>query len=83
MAAGSGARIGADIGGTFTDLVLSDGRGNTLIDKRASTPDRPEVAVLEGIASLLERAGLQPSDLVEVLHGTTVGSNALLQKAGE
>jgi N-methylhydantoinase A len=82
MAAGSGARIGADIGGTFTDLVLSDGRGNTLIDKRASTPDRPEVAVLEGIASLLRRAGLAPGDLAEVLHGTTVGSNALLQKAG-
>ncbi len=78
----SGPRIGADIGGTFTDLVLSDGRGKTLIDKRASTPERPEVAVLDGIADLLRRAGLQPGDLVEILHGTTVGSNALLQKRG-
>jgi N-methylhydantoinase A len=84
MAAGSesGARIGVDIGGTFTDLVLSDGRGRTWFDKRSSTPAEPEIAVLEGIAGLLGKAGLRPGDLVEVLHGTTVGSNTLLQKTG-
>jgi len=78
----NGARIGVDIGGTFTDLVLSDGRGKTWFDKRASTPSQPEIAVLDGIAGLLQKAGLQPGDLLEVLHGTTVGSNTLLQKSG-
>ncbi|MBT3332954.1 MAG: hydantoinase/oxoprolinase family protein, partial [Rhodospirillaceae bacterium] len=77
-----GARIGVDIGGTFTDLVLSDVDGRTWFDKRASTPDRPEQAVLDGIVHLLDRAGLGPGDLLEVLHGTTVGSNTLLQKSG-
>ncbi len=78
----NGARIGVDIGGTFTDLVLSDGRGRTWFDKRASTPAKPEIAVLDGIAGLLQKAGLRPGDLLEVLHGTTVGSNTLLQKSG-
>jgi N-methylhydantoinase A len=78
----AGARIGVDIGGTFTDLVLSDGGGNTWFDKRASTPAQPEIAVLEGISEILRQAGLRPNDLVEVLHGTTVGSNTLLQKSG-
>lgn len=77
-----GARIGVDIGGTFTDLVLSDVEGRTWFDKRASTPAQPEQAVLDGIVHLLDRAGLAPGDLIEVLHGTTVGSNTLLQKSG-
>ncbi len=77
-----GARIGADIGGTFTDLVLSDAQGRTWFDKRSSTPGQPEQAVLDGIVDLLRRADLEPADLVEVLHGTTVGSNTLLQQSG-
>jgi N-methylhydantoinase A len=77
-----GARIGVDIGGTFTDLVLSDGQGRTWFEKIASTPDQPERAVLDGIRELLPRAGLGSADLVEVLHGTTVGSNTLLQQSG-
>ncbi|NQV58020.1 MAG: hydantoinase/oxoprolinase family protein [Alphaproteobacteria bacterium] len=82
METGRGARIGVDIGGTFTDLVLSDGVGRTWFDKRASTPAQPEQAVLTGIVDILQRAGLRPDDLVEVLHGTTVGSNTLLQQSG-
>ncbi len=77
-----GARMGVDIGGTFTDLVLSDAEGRAWYAKRPSTPAEPERAVLDGIVDLLRRAGLQPGDLVEVLHGTTVGSNALLQQGG-
>ncbi len=77
-----GARMGVDIGGTFTDLVLSDAQGRAWFAKRPSTPAEPERAVLDGIVDLLQRAGLQPADLVEVLHGTTVGSNALLQQGG-
>lgn len=76
------ARIAVDIGGTFTDLVLlsADGRSHYL--KQASTPERPEQAVIDGIATLLQTAELAPGDIAEVLHGTTVGSNTLLQKQG-
>lgn len=82
MGTAGGARIGVDIGGTFTDLVLSDGQGRTWFGKRASTPAQPEQAVLTGIVDILHRAGLEPGDLAEVLHGTTVGSNTLLQQSG-
>ncbi|MDA1099908.1 MAG: hydantoinase/oxoprolinase family protein [Proteobacteria bacterium] len=82
METGVGARIGVDIGGTFTDLVLSDGLGRTWFHKHASTPAQPERAVLTGIVDILQRADLRPDDLVEVLHGTTVGSNTLLQQNG-
>ena len=76
------ARIGVDIGGTFTDLVLLNSEGKTYFQKVASTPPAPEQAVLTGIGLVLEQAGLDPSQVSEVLHGTTVGSNTLLQKVG-
>jgi N-methylhydantoinase A len=76
------ARIGVDIGGTFTDLVLLDDEGRVHFSKVSSTPDRPEEAVLKGIRDILDVAGVRASHVVEVLHGTTVGSNTLLQKSG-
>ncbi|MEP9352321.1 hydantoinase/oxoprolinase family protein [Xanthobacter sp. KR7-65] len=79
---GSGARIGVDIGGTFTDLVLADGRGGVFHRKVSSTPAAPEAAVLEGIAAIVADAGIDPGAVTEVVHGTTVGSNTLLQKVG-
>jgi N-methylhydantoinase A len=75
-------RIAADIGGTFTDLALSDGAGGLFIHKLSSTPWAPERAVIEGIAGLLELAGGTAADVVEVLHGTTVGSNTILERKG-
>ncbi len=74
-------RIAVDIGGTFTDLVLLRG-SDTHFLKQASTPERPEDAVIEGICHIMRAAGVTPGDIAEVLHGTTVGSNTLLQKAG-
>jgi N-methylhydantoinase A len=79
---GSSARIGVDIGGTFTDLVLAADDGRRFAKKVSSTPDHPEQAVLAGVAALLDEAGMAPSDITAVLHGTTVGSNAILQKRG-
>lgn len=79
---GRRARIGVDIGGTFTDLVLSDGVGGLHHSKVASTPLAPERAVLEGVRAILDETGWKPADIAEVVHGTTVGSNTLLQKAG-
>jgi N-methylhydantoinase A len=78
----SGAAIGVDIGGTFTDLVLRDAAGRCFARKVPSTPVQPEAAVITGIAEILRDAGLAAADVTEVLHGTTVGSNTLLQKVG-
>jgi N-methylhydantoinase A len=76
------ARIGVDIGGTFTDLVLLDDKGYVTFTKVSSTPAAPEEAVLTGVQRILDQAGLQTGDVTEVLHGTTVGSNTMLQKVG-
>ncbi len=76
------ARIGVDIGGTFTDLVLFGDGGETFFTKVASTPAKPEQAVLTGVRQITETAGLDVGKVVEVVHGTTVGSNTLLQKVG-
>jgi N-methylhydantoinase A len=76
------ARIGVDIGGTFTDLVLLDDKGYVTFTKVSSTPAAPEEAVLTGVQRILEQAGMKTSDVTEVQHGTTVGSNTMLQKVG-
>jgi N-methylhydantoinase A len=74
--------IGVDIGGTFTDLVLARGDGTLVVSKVSSTPDDPGRAVVQGLADLLQRARVAPGDVGEVVHGTTVASNAILQKQG-
>ena len=78
-------RIGVDTGGTFTDLVLVDGQGNIRTHKVISTPDNPARAVLNGVGELLERYstefGWQPEG-VDVVHGSTVATNALLEGQG-
>lgn len=78
----AGVRIGVDIGGTFTDIVVLAEDGRLSYAKVSSTPDRPEAAVIEGLAAQLRATGFEPAAVTEVLHGTTVGSNALLQKSG-
>jgi N-methylhydantoinase A len=76
------ARIGVDIGGTFTDFALLDEQNRTYFAKVSSTPAEPESAVLTGVAELLRVSGCKVDDIVEIVHGTTVGSNTLLQKKG-
>ena len=78
----AGARLSVDIGGTFTDLVLLRGDGTSFSCKVSSTPESPEDAVINGLQLILDQSALEASDIVEVLHGTTVGSNTLLQKLG-
>jgi N-methylhydantoinase A len=75
------ARIGADIGGTFTDIVLetADRRHSTKI---LTTYDAPERALLEGLALLLAEAGLEPGDVTLFVHGTTLATNALIERRG-
>lgn len=79
---GTTGRIGVDIGGTFTDIALLGDDGRTVFSKIPSTPAHPEEAVLVGVGRVLAEGGLEPGDIRGVLHGTTVGSNAILQKQG-
>jgi N-methylhydantoinase A len=76
------ARLSVDIGGTFTDLVLLRGDGVSFSCKTSSTPSNPEDAVIHGLTQILDLSETNASDIGEVLHGTTVGSNTLLQKQG-
>jgi N-methylhydantoinase A len=77
-----GFRVGADIGGTFTDLVVL-GRDGTLYSKKvSSTVGEYETAIADGLANLFTEAGLSPDDVDEILHATTVASNAILEKKG-
>jgi N-methylhydantoinase A len=75
------ARIGSDIGGTFTDIVLEDGE-RRFSTKRLTTYDAPERALLEGVAELLAQAGLAPADVGLMVHGTTLATNALISRRG-
>jgi N-methylhydantoinase A len=77
----SSIRLAVDIGGTFTDLVL-DGRGRCLSIKVLTTPEAPERAVLEGTHQMLAQAGLEAADLDLVIHGTTLATNALIERKG-
>ena len=75
--------LGVDIGGTFTDLVLSDSEGGTtFVHKVPSTVDDPSVGMIEGIKELCATAGVQVSDVGHLLHGTTVATNCLLTYEG-
>lgn len=76
------ARLGVDIGGTFTDVVLDDGAGRTRECKLPSTPADYGDAVVEGALRTLGDAGLGPEDVAEVVHGCTIGQNAILGHTG-
>jgi N-methylhydantoinase A len=77
-------RLGVDVGGTFTDLFLvSDEPGGTQYRvKTPSTPADPSQGVLTGVRRICEEAGIEVSDLRNILHGTTVATNAVLESKG-
>ena len=76
-------RIGADIGGTFTDLILIDDSGKTFqVGKVLTTPDQPDDAVLIGIGQVLAETGVDPGSVSHVVHGTTLLTNALIERKG-
>ncbi len=75
-------RIGADVGGTFTDVVLTDGAGRIWTHKLPSTPPDFEQAALEGIRRTLSMAGVGGGAVGLVSHGTTVATNAVLEGRG-
>ena len=76
-------RLGVDIGGTFTDLVLIDEeRGVVHIAKVLTTPDDPAEGTLSGFRKILESAGLESSGLASIVHATTLITNALIERKG-
>ena len=76
-------RIGVDIGGTFTDFALIDDRdGAIAIYKQLTTPEDPSIAVLEGIGTILSREGVGIGDVNAVIHGSTLVTNAVIERRG-
>ena len=78
-----GYRLGVDVGGTFTDLVLFDEEANAVhLAKVPSTVHNQSVGVIDGIHRLTDQHGLRPQQIDFLLHGTTVATNALLERKG-
>ncbi|OGB92137.1 MAG: hypothetical protein A3G35_11740 [candidate division NC10 bacterium RIFCSPLOWO2_12_FULL_66_18] len=76
-------RVGVDIGGTFTDLVLLNNQSGALaVEKLLTTPDDPARAVQDGTRRLLERTGTRPESIADIIHATTLVSNALIERKG-
>jgi N-methylhydantoinase A len=79
--ANNNARLAVDIGGTFTDLAIEkDGQRWTA--KVLTTPAAPEKGVLEGVQQVLAKAAMKPADLALVIHGTTLATNAVIERKG-
>src|ERR687888_506378 len=76
-------RAGVDIGGTFTDLLLLDEQtGEMLIGKILTTPGDPSVAVIQGLKALLTERPLDPASVAATIHGTTLITNAIIERKG-
>jgi N-methylhydantoinase A len=74
-------RIGIDIGGTFTDLQILDERNGTLHSlKTPTTPEDPSIGLMTGIAEAAARFGFTLADIRLLLHGTTIATNAVLER---
>ncbi|MFT6812964.1 MAG: N-methylhydantoinase A, partial [Ilumatobacter sp.] len=79
-------RFAADVGGTFTDVVLERARGDYASTKVLTTHDAPERAILEGVQQLAAAEGIdlssQSSVVTQFVHGTTLATNALIERRG-
>ena len=74
--------VGIEVGGTFTDLVMADGDGRLTVHKLPSTPADPSVAAVDGLQQLLALSGHDANGIAELLHGSTIAANALIQRRG-
>ncbi len=76
-------RIGFDIGGTFTDFILYDKlEGTVRLHKRLTTPHDPSEAALIGLGELTGQAGITLADVGDIVHGTTLVTNAVIERKG-
>ena len=75
--------IGVDVGGTFTDFsVFNQETGELFNYKDSSTPSDPSRAIVKGVRDVLELRNASPEEVIYLAHGTTVGTNALIEKKG-
>ena len=74
-------RLGVDIGGTFTDVVLESGI-EQFSTKVLTTYSAPEDAIIDGLHQVCEKANISPSDIEQIIHGTTLATNALIERRG-
>ncbi|MEM9579835.1 MAG: hydantoinase/oxoprolinase family protein [Pseudomonadota bacterium] len=74
-------RLGVDIGGTFTDVVLEAATGTVSV-KVLTTHEAPEDAIIEGMHQVCARAGVAPNQIGQIIHGTTLATNALIERQG-
>ncbi len=76
-------RLGVDVGGTFTDLVLiDDASGAINLNKVPTTPEDPSIGVIDGAMEICDMAGVAPSDVRQFFHGTTIATNIVLEHNG-
>jgi N-methylhydantoinase A len=76
-------RLGVDVGGTFTDLLLiNEQSGDTYTAKVPSTPEDSSIGVLNGVSRICDESGVDPTQVRRVMHGTTVATNAVLTARG-
>jgi N-methylhydantoinase A len=77
------SRLGIDVGGTFTDLLLfNEGSGEVRLLKTPSTPQDQSIGILDGIQQLIAETGVSPAEIASLLHGTTVSTNIVLEAKG-
>ena len=74
-------RLGVDIGGTFTDVVLEDG-ADQFSAKVLTTYAAPEDAIIDGVNQVAAKAGIDPGEVGQIIHGTTLATNALIERRG-
>ena len=76
-------RIGIDVGGTFTDATLIDGTtGRVYSAKAFTTPKDRSLGVIDAIRAVIAEAGIDPASVGDVVHGSTTGTNALIERTG-
>ncbi len=77
----TGPRLGVDIGGTFTDVVLETA-GGQFSTKVLTTYAAPEDAIIDGMHQVCAKAGIGPDTIGQIIHGTTLATNALIERRG-
>lgn len=75
-------RLGVDIGGTFTDLVLESSNGVQASTKVLTTYDTPEDAIITGLQAVCKQVTIEPDKISQIIHGTTLATNALIERRG-
>ena len=82
MSSANSFLIGVDVGGTFTDVTIVDGKGAIIVHKTPSTPSAPAHGVLTGIEEAMLKADLRAQDCVGFVHGSTIGVNTIIRRDG-